>query len=314
MARSSCREAKKEGHPLVRMPFSAHATGSWAVLGRVWTARAARSDPCRSHAAARVEHPVGAMRLPCGNGTRRPQACGCDIECARRTGVRVRDGPSARPRMARWITARDDCHVRPPFRTGAGWSARFIWPRRLTANDEPIRTLRLVWPAVKRIHTGHGDILECRAIRRQQLADAWMVRTEFAGCAWHELRVHERPPQQIMQRDRGRTGDAPAPSVTHWRLRCRRSPHWLEYSASRRCRCCSSAQRRRPLARRCRRHRPNASPTTPTCKPRSGSSPRGSRGSCCIATCRAWPLASSPIRISSGRPDSDSPTPRRSWR
>ena len=28
------------------------------------------------------------MRLPDGNGTRRPQACGCDIECAWRTGVK----------------------------------------------------------------------------------------------------------------------------------------------------------------------------------------------------------------------------------
>jgi len=91
--------------------------------GLCWTCRTAqatRSDPRRSRAAARVEHPVGAMRLPRGNGTRRPQACGCDFECARRTGVRVRNGPSARPRTARWITARDECHVRPPSEPGPG--------------------------------------------------------------------------------------------------------------------------------------------------------------------------------------------------
>ena len=112
-------EAKREGHPLVRMPFSAHATGTWAVLGR----GGRPSGPLDAAALARG----CTSRASCGRGAIAPTATAraglrpvdATSSAPGANGVRVRNGPSARPRVARWITARDDCHVRPPFRTGA---------------------------------------------------------------------------------------------------------------------------------------------------------------------------------------------------
>ena len=224
------RGKKREGHPLVRMPFSAHATGSWAVLdvqdrsgdplGSAPLARrcTSRASGGRDAVASRQRHAQASglwMRLRVRQAHGR-QGSERAVSAAANSPVDHRSG-----RVSRATS----------FRTGAGWSARLIWPRRLTANDEPIRTLRLARPAVKRIHTGTKTSSNAAQFAGPQLADAWKRQTGFAGCARHELRVHGRAPQQIMQRDRGRTGAAPAPSVTHWRLRCRRSPPWLEYSA-----------------------------------------------------------------------------------
>ena len=167
VARGWCQEAKKEkdirwsGCP---SPPTPRGRGlCWDVSGPHWRPARIRAARTRLH-----ESSIRWARCDCLAATARaglrPVDATSSAPGARASGLR--NGPSARPRMARWITARDECHVRPPFRTGAGWSARLIWPRRLTANDEPIRTLRLVRPAVKRIHTGHGDILECRTIRR----------------------------------------------------------------------------------------------------------------------------------------------------
>ena len=76
--------------------------------------------PGRAHAAARVEHHRCAARSPVKATTRAGLRPVDATSSALGVGTpSYRNGPSARPRLARWITARDDCHVRPPFRTGA---------------------------------------------------------------------------------------------------------------------------------------------------------------------------------------------------
>ena len=153
--------------------------GTWRPPDRPARCRGALA---RLHESSILEH--GAI-APKGDGTRRPQACGCDVECAlarRRQGVER----AVRPAVRSPVDHRSRRLSRATLLSGTGacWEGRFIRPHSPDdEKDEPIRTLRLVPQRVKFVSApvtetipGVGQVAtrKCLAPHRfGHLADVW---------------------------------------------------------------------------------------------------------------------------------------------
>ena len=188
-------KAKKKGIRWSGCPSSPRRTAAWACWD-VWTGRAARSMSGRAHAAARVEHHC--VRRAIAGRRWHVQASGLWMRRQSAPGVgtpSAGNGPSARPRVARWITARDDCHVRPPFRTGA---LRNFLAHPAPSPQRRVMNLPARYPSTNRVSSLSSRSVTETTAGADQLAPRKCLTPHRFGHLADAVRLKLLPPQQIV--------------------------------------------------------------------------------------------------------------------